>query len=174
MKFTPMKFRLRKKHLEYAAHFSEIISAIAVVITVIYLTMQIKDNTKALKNQGHFNALTLTQSPVTMTVNNKDLAAIVYKGYTTPDSLNPVERLRFYDHVFLSFNGWEYLYYAHQTESIPISLWLGADAYYGDLIDNKPGIHLFWKEYQNAFAEPFFSYADKHFKDTIEKKPIEN
>jgi len=152
----------RKIHLGNAAMFAEIISAIAVVITVIYLTIQVKDNTRALKSQGHYNALSIAQSPIVMTINNQNLATIVVKGYKNPDSLGPVEQMRFYDHLFLSFNGWEYLYYANESESIPRSLWEGADAYYGGLIKTYPGIKTFWQEYKHAFAEPFLSYVEQH------------
>ena len=160
----------RKKRLGNAAMLAEIISAVAVVITVIYLTIQVKDNTKALKSQGHYNALSVAQSPITMTTNNEDLATIVLKGFVKPDSLGPVDRMRFYDYLFLSFNGWEYLYYANESESIPTSLWVGADGYYGELTNTNPGIQGFWQEYKHAFAEPFHSYVEQHIKNSIEVK----
>ena len=164
----------RKNKLVNATMIAEIISAIAVVITVIYLTMQIKDNTRALKSQGHYNALSIAQSPIVMTVNDQNLATIVQKGFIKPDSLSSVERMRFYDHLFLSFNGWEYLYYANESESIPSSLWVGADGYYGNLIKTNPGIKVFWKEYRHAFAEPFLSYVEQHIEKGIEvKDPID-
>ena len=71
---------ITKKHLDSVAQFAEIISAIAVVVTVIYLTIQIQDNTKALENQSHYNALSLGQAPIVMMVDNSDLARIVEKG----------------------------------------------------------------------------------------------
>jgi hypothetical protein len=164
----------RIKRLGNAAMFAEIISAIAVVITVVYLTIQIKDNTRALKSQGHYNALSIAQSPIVMTVVDQDLATIVLKGYIKPDSLSSVEQMRFYDYLFLSFNGWEYLYYANESESIPSSLWVGADAYYGDLIKTNPGIKVFWQEYKHAFAEPFLSYVEQHIEKNIKvKDPID-
>jgi len=159
--------RITKKRLNKAALLAEIISALAVVITVIYLSIQIKYNTKALENQGHYNALSLAQSPVIMTVANADLAKIIEIGYKEPDSLNTVEQLRFYDHQFLSFNGWEYLYYANQSSSIPKSLWTGANLYYSELIKTKPGLTKFWKDYKHSFAEPFKSYVEDKFQMTI-------
>jgi len=152
--------RITKRNMDSAAQLSQIISALAVVITVIYLTIQIQDNTKALENQGHYNALSVAQAPIVMMVDNSDLARIVEKGYINPDSLASVDQLRFYDHQFLSFNGWEYLYYANQSESIPKSLWIGADGYFSELIYTKPGLIKFWATYKHAFAEPFKSYVE--------------
>lgn len=135
---------IKKINIDSAAQWSQIISAVAVVITVIYLTIQIQDNTRALENRGHYNALSIGQAPIFMMVDNSDLARIVEKGYINPDSLVSVDQLRFYDHQFLSFNGWEYLYYANQSESIPKSLWIGADGYFSELIYTKPGLIKFW------------------------------
>lgn len=155
---------ITQKNMDSLALFSQLISALAVVISFIYLTIQIKDNTKALQNQSHYNALSLAEAPIVMTVDNTDLARIVERGYIDPDSLESVEKLRFYDHQFLSFNGWEYLYYAHQSESIPESLWLGADGYFSELIYTKPGLKKFWYSYRHAFAEPFKSYVENIYK----------
>ena len=151
---------ITKRNIDSAAKLAEIISALAVVITVIYLTIQIQGNTMALENQGHYNALSVAQAPIVMVVDNSDLARIVEKGYINPDSLASIDQLRFYDHQFLSFNGWEYLYYANQSESIPKSLWIGADGYFSELINTKPGLIKFWALYKHAFAEPFKSYVE--------------
>ncbi len=151
---------ITKRNIDSAAKLAEIVSALAVVITLIYLTIQVQDNTMALENQGHYNALSIAQAPIVMVVDNSDLARIVEKGYINPDSLASIDQLRFYDHQFLSFNGWEYLYYANQSESIPKSLWIGADGYFSELINTKPGLIKFWALYKHAFAEPFKSYVE--------------
>lgn len=157
--------RITKESIEAAVQYSQVISAIAVVITVVYLTIQIKDNTTALENQGHYNALEIAQVPIVLTVENMDLARIVEKGFTNPNELDSAEWFRFSSHQFLSFNGWEYLYYANESESIPKSLWTGADGYYRELIKTKPGLKQFWVEYRHAFAEPFRSYVEDYFRD---------
>lgn len=153
----------KKRNMNLLALWSQLISTLAVIITVIYLTIQISDNTAALLNQSHYNALSIGQNPIVMMVDNAELAAIVEKGYRDPGLLTRVERLRFYDHQFLSFNGWEYLFYANTDESIPESLWIGADGYFGDLVHSKPGLKKFWTEYRHAFAEPFRSYVEEIF-----------
>jgi hypothetical protein len=48
-----------KTTLEYWALIAEIAGAIAVVMSVIYLGVQVRANTKVLRSQAHFNALSL-------------------------------------------------------------------------------------------------------------------
>jgi hypothetical protein len=161
--------RITQKNIDAVALFSQLTSAFAVVISLIYLTVQINDNTKALENQSHYNALSVAEAPIVMTVDNPELARIVERGYINPDSLESVEKMRFYDHQFLSFNGWEYLYYANQSESIPKSLWTGADGYFSELVYTKPGLAKFWSLYKHAFADPFKSYVENIYEKSNNK-----
>jgi hypothetical protein len=54
--------------LEYWALIAEIAGAIAIVVSVIYLGVQIRANTKVLRSQAHYNALSLAQRPFEMAI----------------------------------------------------------------------------------------------------------
>lgn len=98
---------------------TEITSVIAVVLSVLYLGLQIRDNTKVLRSQAHYNALSLAQRPMEMMIENDGLATIVNTGYATPDALTADDWARFGNYVFIGFNAWEYLYYQNGDRSIP-------------------------------------------------------
>src|SRR5205814_10053652 len=53
--------RIQKTTLEYWALIAEIAGAIAIVVSVIYLGVQIRANTKVLRSRAHYNALSLAQ-----------------------------------------------------------------------------------------------------------------
>ena len=65
--------------------------------------------------------------------------------------------------MFMQFNAWEYLFYQHRDDSIPKELWVGADAYFKQVIETKPGYTRFWSEYETGFDEPFRSYVANEF-----------
>jgi hypothetical protein len=50
--------------LEKWALIAEIGGALAVVLSVIYLAVEVSDNTRILRSQAHYNALELTQRPI--------------------------------------------------------------------------------------------------------------
>jgi hypothetical protein len=152
--------RISKERLEYYALCAEIIGAAAVILSVIYLAIQINENTTELQNQGYYNALMMAQRPLEIEVASPELSALVVRGYADPELLSPAEWERFSKHQFIFFNGWEYLYYSDQTESIPKNLWIGADAYFRGLIQTHHGLRRFWSEFQEAYAEPFNAYVD--------------
>lgn len=150
------------------ALMAEIIGVVALIVSVIYLGQQIKDNTRLLRSQAHYNALSLAQRPLEMMVENESLAGTGTRcdasTVATAAALPPMDWERCLNYYFIQFNAWEYMYYQHQDGSIPKQLWVGADAYFKSLARTKPGYFRFWGEMEGAFDEPFRTYAANEFK----------
>ena len=72
-----MRVVFTKAKLEGWALVAQIGGALAVIVSVIYLGKQINDNTKLLRSQAHYNALSLAQKPLEMMVENDSLAGAV-------------------------------------------------------------------------------------------------
>jgi hypothetical protein len=74
--------------LEYWALMAEIAGAIAIVVSVIYLGVQIRANTKVLRSQAHYNALSLAQRPFEMAISDQDLADLIETSCASPEKLS--------------------------------------------------------------------------------------
>ena len=109
------------------------------------------------------NAILLGQRPLEMLVQDETLAKIADVGYATPEILAAVQWARFANYMFLQFNAWEYFFYQNRDRQIPNELWVGADMYYRNLIDTKPGLSRFWTEWQVTYDETFRSYVARYF-----------
>jgi hypothetical protein len=155
--------RIQRATLEYCALIAEIAGAIAIVVSVIYLGVQIRANTKVLRSQAHYNALSLAQRPFEMAITDQSLADLMETAYASPEKLNEGQWSRCRNDLFMQFNSWEYLYYQNTDGSIPKQLWVGSDAYFKELVATKPGLKRFWSEYQHAFDDPFRSYVNNEF-----------
>jgi hypothetical protein len=143
-------------------------TALAITFIAIYRQLrtqqlQIRDNTKLLRSQAHYNALMLIQRAWEMLIENESLASIINVGYATPDAMSDDDWLRCNSFMFLQFNAWEYLYYQHRDGSIPKELWVGADAYFRVTVETKRGLTRFWSEFHTSFDEPFRSYVAQEF-----------
>jgi hypothetical protein len=160
----------KREHIECAALVAEIVGAFAVIVSVVYLAVQIADNTRALQSEGHYNALQLAQRPLELLISDVELAEIVAAGYAAPDTLSAANRERFDMYQVMAFNAWEYLFYAHQAESIPDKLWTGADAYYSGLVAAEPALAGFWVDYRHIYAEPFRGYVAGQFAAAAESR----
>ena len=152
--------------LEKWALIAEIGGAVAVVLSVIYLAVQVSDNNRLLRSQAHYNALELAQGPAEMLVDNEGLARLIVQCDIDPSTVDSANWERCANYYFMLFNGWEYLYYQNIDESIPPQLFRGADAIFKEYVRTKPGYGKFWSDFQVAFDEPLHSYADAEFPES--------
>ena len=100
-----------KNRLKRWALFAEITGAIAVVMSVGYLALQVSDSNRLLRSQAHYNALDLAQRPIAMMVDNADLASVMLSCESNPRTVDPVAWERCSNYYIIQFNSWEYLYY---------------------------------------------------------------
>ena len=106
--------------LERWALFAEIAGAVAVVLSVAYLALQVSDNNRLLRSQAHYNALELTQRPLEIMLESENLADVMVRCEIDPNAVDQTSWTRCSNYYFLQFNRWEYLYYQHHDQSIPI------------------------------------------------------
>jgi len=146
--------------LKRAALIAEVLGGTAVVISVIYLALQISDNNRLLRSQAHYNALDQLQRPLEVMLENESLAEILYQCDFEPRDVSESLWSRCANYYFLEINGWEYAFYQNLDESIPPELWAGVDGHIGALVQEKAGYARFWEETARAFGEPFRSHVE--------------
>lgn len=147
--------------LETAALIAEVLGAVAVVISVIYLALQISDNNRLLQSQSHYNALEAAQRPFELKLASDTLAMELHLCDQDPFAAPEATWERCSIYYFMQANGWEYTYLQHQEEAVPTSLWDGLDGYMGSQAMSNPGWVRFWEETALGFGEPFRSYIDE-------------
>ncbi len=102
----------------------------------------------------------MCQRPFELLIADAELAAVVDRGHESPEALSSPEWQRYSHYIFVLFNGWEYLYYLHQSGSIPPELWSGGNSYFSGLAASKTGVRKFWADSDGSFAEPFHSHVE--------------
>jgi hypothetical protein len=143
-------------------------AALAITFGAIYRQLraqhlQIRDNSKVLRSQAHYNAVLLIQRPWEFLIQEPGLAGIVTTAYETPDALSRVDWARASSYMFMQFVAWEYVYYQDKDGSLPKQLLVGTLAYHQALIATKPGYFRFWSEFAEQFDEPFRSDVSAEF-----------
>jgi hypothetical protein len=96
--------------LQDLGNLGELIAAVATVLTLAYLAIQLKQNTNALRSQ------TFQQSSMDMSLtanaisSNEELASILVKTKDNLDDLNPVEKLRFHFWMLVAIRRFEAIF----------------------------------------------------------------
>ncbi len=146
-------------NLESLANLGEIIGAVAVVVSLVYLAVQVRQNTRAQQTENFSRALdrvaamqaTLSQDPAT--------SVIFSKGVADPSKLTPKERMQFTWAMYELFGAFEFMFLAAKDNSIPEEIWQrwsSAVAWWLTF----PGVQAWWKVRPIPFANSFTSYVE--------------
>lgn len=98
---------MKKPSLERMAHLSQVISSIAIMISLIYAGYEY-NRVNTLTNRDAEDAIfQRVQEMEQLLIENPDMALIVLKAGEVPEQLLPEEQLRYlaYDHIF--YDSWE-------------------------------------------------------------------
>ncbi len=138
---------------------SEIMGAFLVLITLIYLSIQIRNNTKEVKSENahritdSFNQLNL------LVASNERLAALWPKGMADYDDLSDPQKISFGFMQLAAFRIYDSLYYQIQRGTGNEQLWEGELNTIRWLF-SSPGMRAWWIQQQFAFSPGFQKYID--------------
>jgi hypothetical protein len=124
---------------EAISAIGQLVGALAVVISLIYLANEVRNNAHATRHAAmratldSFNRLAqqLTQDP--------DLAGLFYRGCDDFESLEGVDRARFGWFMHQMFRNMEDVYHQHLKGHLDPHLWRGLEVIMRDL-NTPPGV----------------------------------
>lgn len=155
----------KRTALENAALIAEVIGGIAVVVSVLYLALQISDNTRILRSQTHYSALDALQRPFEMMLESDSLAEQLVLCGDAPYEVSEAIWARCHNYYFMQVNGWEYTYYQELEEALPPSFWPGVDGYMSNQARTNSGWVRFWEETADGFGQPSRSYIEQRIRE---------
>jgi len=82
--------------IEQLGSVGEIIAALATTVTLLYLAVQIRQNSKALRANSITTYMQAQGGISTSLAENKELCDLYFKGLQTPELLDESERRRFF------------------------------------------------------------------------------
>ena len=94
---------------------AEIISAAAVVISLLYVGLEIRRSTLESEADIQAELLTYTHQRRYLLIASADLSSILAKGFADPTRLSPGEELRFQSYNELLFAAWERAFMAREA-----------------------------------------------------------
>ncbi|MBW2241120.1 MAG: hypothetical protein JRH01_03975 [Deltaproteobacteria bacterium] len=139
----------------------EMISAIAVVVSLIYLafqirqnTSQIDQNTKAARAAAFDSSITHAMVARQAILENEDVARIYHDGSIAPDSLSEQDRLRYRLIVHnVLWSLWN-LQSQAQVGGLAAETWEAQLMILRRMMSSK-GVQWFWSNYRQEFGESF-------------------
>jgi len=103
---------------------AEMIGSIAVVSTLAYLAIQMRQNTESTKSAARFESGRYWSTEAMTVAANPDMARILAGGFKNAKNLNDEERERFFYWIAQSFLIRDTMFQEHAGGLFPIDLWL--------------------------------------------------
>ena len=145
--------------LERASLIAEIVGAVAVVLSVGYLTLEVRRNTAAVESQTSQGLLEMANGRNELIATDVGLADLFLKASRDFEGLTPAERLRYRRWINSGLNIWEHAFYSHAAGTMDDDLWEGYDTSYMSIVCDRPS-RAIWKEIASFFGSAFRAHVD--------------
>lgn len=146
--------------LEAWAAIAEIIGALAVVITLAYLAVQIRQNSSAIRSSNattvHINTQNLAQAPMM----DRELAEIILRALNGDDELSRSEKLAAYAWIYQFLKTGELAHQSFVRGELDEEYWEASMNFYRSYYQT-PGFRSYWADRRSAFTEDFRKVVDK-------------
>jgi hypothetical protein len=145
--------------LEDLGNIGELIAAIGVIASLIYLAVQIRQNTRWLRASTHHSLTSLTAELNRVIEENPDMARIMRVGTQDFAQLSPDERLRFNTNLGSRFRHHENLYYQYRSGMLDEQQFSGLRRRFAWHL-RFPGTLGYWRNARGFHSDEFAAYVD--------------
>lgn len=138
----------------------EIIGALAVFLTLVYLAIQIRQNTKSVQASAVDASISKVNDVRQSLYENAELSRIYIQGLAHPDELDEESRFRFrlvVHNILLAISN---IHSQTSFTGLSTSTW-ESQLVILKRITTSPGGRWFWKEHRLEFEELFREQVDK-------------
>ena len=146
--------------LEQVYYLGQTVAAAALVISLIFVSLQLRQNTNAVRLSTLHDVKDTYRDIHTGWSRDAEMADIVFRGMQDVTSVSGNERLRFYTTMETMFLGFENIYYQMTEGALEPRHWSGAAQQMID-ITKLVGVHAFWQDRKHWYSEDFQKYIDE-------------
>ena len=143
------------------ANVAEIVGAVAVIVTLAYVAVQIEQNTVAVEASTRQGRLDFGWQQAELLITQPGLATLVMEAEQNADDLNAEERLRFYEFTTWRFATWELTFLENTDGLIDEETWAAWNGYYMLMAEGKPGYRKFFRDTRQQWDSRFMVHIDK-------------
>ncbi len=101
-------------NIEGMANYADVLGGIAVIVSLIYVGIQIRRNAKSSQSQANQSALESVASVGLEVAKDPDLSSLALKGMIAFEKLTEEEQFRFMMLMMTVFRGFENIFYQYE------------------------------------------------------------
>ena len=143
---------------------SELVGSFAVVITIAYLAVQIKQGARSARSAATGEARAAVTDVLTGITSNDEASRIYALGLKDPKSLEAHERVRFDLIVYQTLRTAETLFWHHRDDLLSDEIWEGQWRSEQFLLSTEGGRQS-WSRQKNFVSESFKNWVDQNLEN---------
>ncbi len=138
----------------------QLVGAIAVVISLIYLANQVRSNARETRLAAMRSTLDFLNRFAQQIAEHADLAELRNRGFDDFESLERTDRARFGSYMHAIFRTVEDAYYQHLQGHLDPRSWRGIEVIVRE-INAHPGVQAWWRSHSQWFDEEFAKFINQ-------------
>jgi len=145
--------------LDNLAKLSEFVGGIVLVISLVYLAYQVRQNTQSLRSENYARVLDRMSTVQSQLSKDPELHHVFMVGAEDPARLSRAERLRFSWALYELFGAGEFMYHQSRDKALPPAVWARWEATIGWWLSH-PGMRAWWSAKPVPLAADFEAFGD--------------
>ena len=146
-----------------------LLANLGVLIGLMLLVLEIRHNTLATQAVLYQENMNFGRDHVELLIGdeNKELAEIVFRGESDPDSLAPHEFDKFILYTAWRMGSWETTFLNYDEGLVAERMWKSNDAWFSGLLQRGPGYQRWWETTRHGYDPTFQVHVDQAFANLI-------
>ncbi len=159
------------KNLQRWSLVAEIVGAVAVVVSIVYLTIEVNRNTSAIQSQTSQGLLEMANDANQLLALTPGMADLFVRAQTDYDLLTAAEHLRWRRWVNSELNIWEHAFHSHANGTLDSAMWIGYDVGYRALFCDDSSNRI-WREIETFYGPGFREHVNRTTVDECEQTSL--
>jgi hypothetical protein len=153
-------------NLQDLASLAEIVGGFAVLATLVYLVVELRDNTRATRSASASEATSITVAAYTALTGSTETSGVWYRGMTDPSLLSEEEKVQFILLAHTAMIAFQNTYYLSKEGSLDVEM---QSSITENLLStkNQPGFELYWSQRRLLFMSEFRDYVDELIQSSV-------
>jgi hypothetical protein len=145
--------------LEQLGVIAEIVSAISIVVTLVYLAIQIRGNAQSYRSAAVTDATTAMQSFYQELGTNPATSRLFLDGLRNPDALSPQDQFQYLMLMHSCYLGFQRSFFLarHGTLDLALRDSIGTAIH---AVNHLPGMHFYWRQRKGYFQPEFAEWVE--------------
>ena len=146
--------------LEQAYYIAEIVGVLSIVISLVYVAVQIRQNTMAIRSDTSQSIHDAWGDVYGRLSTNSELTQIMMKGNTGLSALSDTDKGQYMSFWMNTMLTWQNAYYQYNAAALEERIWHTMEKTMLSALLSSPGFIEFWTSRKSLFDDDYKEYLD--------------